>query len=755
MKSSQVLCLVCAVYMYVVLSACQHQSQDKVPLYFLSLLPYPDARPQYQPSWDEGPSLFIAEQLAVDHINQRDDVLVNYSVVLVAGDSGCNLETKAFLALIRHIVHSSVVMITGIVGPGCSTSAAAVSPLLWRHGIDLINIHIAGSLQLADRQRYNNSFSTLDSTEVFVYASLALIAQNQWSQIAALYDPSRVYYYTTLQEFEAKIHVTEQNTTDLQFSSAVFDTFLPLDIIKQQHIRIIFLFVGPDFLSKVFCLAYHKDMYFPLYQWVIISRTAEEIVSTSFSYRGKRYSCNADEVARASNESIIIHYQLTTEDTSNPTDTGISYDTFSTKYRGRINKLNGYRTQDDFIDSSFWAASYYDAVWALALGFNNSLEELEKHNLSPTTYAFGHPAVTRIIKQSILNLRFYGVSGLIDFKESDGYTSRVVNFYQIRNRTSVLVSSYSNGIITQLHDQPAHYLNSTFKEVLIPSVTAVLAAPVLLAVAVALIMVFALNVLMLIYIRFRTVKAASPQLMLIAFAGCYIIIFAEVLLTVSMASTKNPDTRCLPDYIWRGVIHIGLTLILSIVTTRTWRLYRIFVYYRNPGHMLSNKALMCTITALVMVDIVVLVVWVVADPLKPTITSNFISDSQPYIATHIVCTQQHPLAWFGSLLGYNFLLMFLALWIALKSRHIRSEAFRTRGLSLLVYMMSLVTGMGFPLYAVLSITENHIAEYVTLATVLMIVIFLTIFLFFLPPLLPLIHEKCPCTMRLNVCRFCC
>lgn len=118
-------------------------------------------------------------------------------------------------------------------------------------------------------------------------ASLSLVAKNQWLQIASLYDQSRLYFCTTAQELESRI--ANQFTTKLQYSSALFHTFLP---------------------QKVFCLAYHLDMFFPLYQWIVVARTAEDIASINFSYAGKKYECNADEISLASDKSIIIKCQL-------------------------------------------------------------------------------------------------------------------------------------------------------------------------------------------------------------------------------------------------------------------------------------------------------------------------------------------------------------------------------------------------------------------------------------------------------------
>ena len=75
-------------------------------LYILSLLPYPDTKPGFQPSWDDGPSLFLAGQLAVANINNRADILSGYNVELLEADSGCDVTGKAEIAFVENILHS-------------------------------------------------------------------------------------------------------------------------------------------------------------------------------------------------------------------------------------------------------------------------------------------------------------------------------------------------------------------------------------------------------------------------------------------------------------------------------------------------------------------------------------------------------------------------------------------------------------------------------------------------------------------------
>jgi len=151
------ICLDCESGASVLPESCQlkagNQDLSKPTLYLLSMLPYPDARPRFQPSWDEGPTLILAEQLAVEQANRREDILEGYNVELIKADSGCNINSKALMAFVSNVLHSGR-NVTGIVGPGCSTSATTVSLLNGRDSIPLVNVHIAGSHLLTNRAEY-------------------------------------------------------------------------------------------------------------------------------------------------------------------------------------------------------------------------------------------------------------------------------------------------------------------------------------------------------------------------------------------------------------------------------------------------------------------------------------------------------------------------------------------------------------------------------------------------------------------------
>ncbi len=113
-------------------------------LHLLTLFPYPDAtNPELQPSYDAGLDLLPAAGLATERINNRTDLLRHYRLVLTDADGGCEITSKGLVSFVREVVYPRNECVIGIIGPGCSASTQAVSPLSAR--FNLINFRIGGS----------------------------------------------------------------------------------------------------------------------------------------------------------------------------------------------------------------------------------------------------------------------------------------------------------------------------------------------------------------------------------------------------------------------------------------------------------------------------------------------------------------------------------------------------------------------------------------------------------------------------------
>ena len=128
-------------------------------LNFLLLLLFKIEEYSEQQWLSDGPMLQPAAELAVEQINQRDDILADYSVNLTVANSACNLLGYTAVPTFFH----SGVRYAGIVGPTCSESVEFISAFTGEEGVSVLNFHIASSHRFTDRNKYRYSFSTVGS----------------------------------------------------------------------------------------------------------------------------------------------------------------------------------------------------------------------------------------------------------------------------------------------------------------------------------------------------------------------------------------------------------------------------------------------------------------------------------------------------------------------------------------------------------------------------------------------------------------
>ena len=703
------------------------------PLYILSLLPYPD--PEAQPSFTEGPTLTLAAQLAVNLINNSTDILSGYNLELVSGDSGCNIRSKAALVTGTHIV-STDKPVAGVVGPGCSSSALFVAPIISRDQIGLITVHIAGSLLLSNRDSYSNSFGTLDSTEVFVDALLALSQRNMWQNVTVLFDESRPYYLTTLRALKDRLN-SLNGPINVVLSSAVYETYIPIQEIKDSGSRIVFLLVGPDTLSNILCLGYHRGVFFDTYQWVVVSRTREEIKPLNFTYDGIEYSCNEEQMMTAINKSIFIHYRLDPFNFSETTDSGLSYTQFSDLYTKSVETYNiDLEDGEETIQPSFWAASYFDAVWSLALALNNSKEEVKNRTgLDLSEYRYGHSNATDIIRNNLLQLDFEGVSGRITFDNASGYVNRAVDIYQVLNDTMILVEYFNCTDVVQFGDLSLDYISDSVSLTLTRAPLWVGVIFMLIAI-IGLILLIVTQAFIIAYRNYHSVKANSPRILHVAFVGCYLMNFTSICYIIVESFDISARDKCNLFQTLNTTSMVGIALIFGSISGKTWRLYRIFVHYLDPGMLITDRVLFVYIGILVLIQTPVLIAWAVVEPQSPF--DQLYPEEGVYT---IRCITPYFIVWFGSLVAYNYCIVTICFILALLCHRIPQRDFKTNSILILVYLLTVDLVIGFPLYFLLPVSSNILPEFFVLSvTLILIYLFSLVFLFW-TPLWPIFKEK--------------
>ena len=149
-----------------------------------------------QPWYTDGPSIAPAAELAVEQINEREDILAGYSVNLIVANSACNVSPHTVVNFVTSFFHSGV-RFAGIVGPSCSESVSLISPITAEEYVAILNFHIANSPHFADRSRYGYSFGPVGSAYAFVKQFVLLMKENEWESVAVLYEESKFVYLTS------------------------------------------------------------------------------------------------------------------------------------------------------------------------------------------------------------------------------------------------------------------------------------------------------------------------------------------------------------------------------------------------------------------------------------------------------------------------------------------------------------------------------------------------------------------------------
>ena len=755
MKSNKIIATLLLVYVTACTAYKENQSRNMndPTLYFVVVLPYPDSAP-VQPSLTDGPDIYPAAELAVEHVNNQSGLLEDHTVKLIQSNGGCDVSTTTVLGFVKDIVLSPHRRVAGIIGPGCSGSTLTVAPLLAQDRLSLINIHISGSPLLTDRIRYPYALGMLSSTSVYVDAMVELMKRNKWQHIFALYEESRPAFVSTFSAFEDRL----KNESELRIRSSPLQssTLLPLDDILESRSRVIFVMAGPVLSNRLMCYAFHQEnmLYYPSYQWVFVNRMLSDFSEVSFSFDQKQFTCSREEIVGvALNKSILLHYRLT--HLGNASTSGRTHSQYFEEYEERVNRHN--------VTTSVFGAPIYDAVWSLALALNKSIHPLQERGFSLSDYHLDHSQhnnMTEIILHQLYELNFTGVSGDIAFDIETGFVdSRGIDFFENIGGEVITVAYYSNkdGLINI--SEVAEFIPNDFdmRHVLVHPAAAVL---LILAGSVSLVVIVVAHVLTVAFRAHSSIRASSFRLTNIIYVGCYMLIGGLAvyqILTVFAPSKTLFNISC-NGFLW--CVSIAYTLIFGTICVRNWRVYRIFNHFSNPGKYLSDNSLTVFVLSLLLLDVAICGAWSGTDPLLQEVTETFSVEDTPFIQSTAICTSNNFFPWFASIIVYKVALSSCAVYLSLITGriHHKLQDFSTKRVAILIYISTFFNAIGLSSYVVASfVLMNVTVNYIIFSIFLIIQLYLFLGFLFCPTLRPVIQEKlsnysCQICRKFNHCK---
>ena len=721
--------------------------EDKATLNILALGPYPG---RIHPSWAGGPALIPAAQLAADLINNHSSLLPAYHLNIIPVDSGCNhigtLYVDIFEKLFLDAYHVSSLAgssTVGIVGPGCSEATLNLAPLLVKNELNLMQISIATTPEInaADDSRYDNTFRTVSSALKFVDTFRSLLDQTKWRHFAVLYDQSRRYHTELYKEFKKHYDIYSSGIEDFLLEG-VFDT------IHHDQIRVIFVFAGQEAARNILCVAYNKSKIFPTHQWIFTERSMSDF---NESISVNHISCSKEEMMKALNGVILSEFQFERRDNDTELISSITLDDYEEKYDEYFERHLRERGIDESnitVGAKQYALSYFDAVWALALSLNSSLEELDEQNLTLIQYCYNRSntcaseRIGDVIRAHIEALKFEGMSGTIEYDNETRSISPSIGVKVTQ------INSDHKAVLLCLHENQSMSCNTSFNNEMnvgiindrfIPTIRKPpfgLGVFILIVAFVTLIAVAFLQLLFLYHSDKRSIKASSPALSNLIFSGNYISLVGVLSYTsketfVESVHQKHVHYGVLCSTVmWCNVF--AITLVFGTLCVKTWRIYRIFGFFRQGRvRYASDGILISFIVLLLLLDLVYLLAWNLITPWR---ISNDNSTSGDHVINLYTCNCDNLIYWLVPLVAYKGVLAVVVVYLSILIRRIKRKEFDfSKYMIALIYTLLLLYAIFIPMH-ILFITGIPLLSFLAQNVLALATVYASCVFLFLPPL---------------------
>ena len=653
--------------------------------------------------WDRGLEILPGAQIAVKAINKDPHLLPGYELEIVekSVDPCIPLEVhsnlNAFVPFAKGSLQDNTV---GVLGLFCDRLLRILSPLAGRDEYGLFQLSGTTSpLIRGNRERYTHLNFIAPSEAAYYETLFVLMREINWKRALVIdeefFNPNSIRNGSVLAK--------NLDITYLEYSDLIFNT---ISEIRRSEKNIVYVSIGARRTAALLCAAYDDGLVWPHYMWIIQDHNVSDLLEEAHK------DCTKDKLMEATQNSIVFKFQYEQGNKSKELDTGnILFESYLEEYT----KILG--ESDDNLKHNKFANMMHDSVWALAFTLNHSLDTITslRGNITVMDFVnrFGRAELTNTIETNLRSLSFEGVSGRVKFN-NDYDIEALVSITLLDNHNSSLPvigyydqASPKDFMIDQTIKLPSDQLPTKYNPIPLPGT--------ILLIILAVLCLLLTTVMFILFIKYRhysEIKATSPYLSLLMFAGTYLILLSAVI-QAALTAMDKPLGMIASATLCGSVISgnvMGINLIFSTLLLRMLRIYRIFSYFGKTGKIWSDKVLMLLVLLIVGGDVVLLLIWFNVDPFTVRDYVIYRSNSRPpHYEISQYCTSSNIAVWFALIFGKVGILFTIVLFLAVKTRKIQRENFKdTKKVNIYIFVTVLIVAMLIPVWFLLEGTGNVI-----------------------------------------------
>nr|XP_054771980.1 gamma-aminobutyric acid type B receptor subunit 1-like [Lytechinus pictus] len=677
-----------------------------------------------------GESSKLSAEIALEHINENENILPEYELRLHSLDTMCHPGVGT--RLLFEEVNSNTTYIM-LLGSGCSEVAKTVSL-----AADLWNIvqvsYSASSPALSNREAYMSFFRTNVADSLYNYARLAIIKHYGWQRVATLHENQEAYS-TAVNLFSELLAANGINLTTSE--SFTVEPGEQIDNLKEKGAWIIFGNFQEVMARKVFCEAYKKKLYGKNYAWFLLGKYSPRW----WEKEDNSTTCTPEQIYTALDGYILTDSVPMNLYPDRPTISGHTSAEIAEVFRNRAEQA-GF---DDVAVTSY-ASDAYDAMWSIALTLERASSDHDLTIVSGELHEFSYErhGTREHFINTLSTLQFEGFSGSVSFTDA-GDREGLIEIRQIRDGEEIVVGLYSfhgdeqHGTDLNITDiqwsggRPPK--DETTEEIVFQTIPLLYlyVAGGLCATGIVFASVCLLSTIIL-WERSAFYRA-SPLFLVLGLLGC-VGMYVSIFLMGVGSDVIGPDYQVIICTVRSWTLALSFSLAYGALFAKIYRAHKLLVSKANLWNPGGHFPFMFrSLMSIFLFCVIVLIVWTVWFPIQRDVVSSgneYNEDTNTLYRFEVeYCLRGNALYFTGTIMGFLGLALLLGAFLSYETRAMKIVTLNDTFVSgIAVYCSVTFSVISTPLAFILG--NNPQIGYLTVASMAWIGVTLVLIIIYAP-----------------------